>query len=167
MQGSKTEFVPVTSVGELDGQRFVAVALEVKLSVLVCTWLKSIEWSFHHEIGTRLLFCFALSVRHQSLPQGMHTMTIHAPCAAFCYVHVGHCSRVILFSVRLPGVSIGPQGGVLAAADASPEGRISIWSTDTWERQQTLTAGSTVTGLSLSSSHLAVGTGESMSKINV
>ncbi|KXZ55983.1 hypothetical protein GPECTOR_2g1535 [Gonium pectorale] len=50
------------------------------------------------------------------------------------------------------------KGDLLVAADASSSGRISVWDTSTWARQQTLTAGAPVTSLDASRTYIAAGT---------
>ncbi|KAG2445917.1 hypothetical protein HXX76_000520 [Chlamydomonas incerta] len=55
-------------------------------------------------------------------------------------------------------VAVAVKGDLLVAADASPSGRISIWDTATWQRQQTVTAGAPVTALDASRTYIAAGT---------
>ncbi|KAG2452482.1 hypothetical protein HYH02_002721 [Chlamydomonas schloesseri] len=55
-------------------------------------------------------------------------------------------------------VAVAVKGDLLVAADASPSGRISVWDTHTWERQQTITAGAPVTALDASRTYIAAGT---------
>ncbi|GIL70094.1 hypothetical protein Vretifemale_934 [Volvox reticuliferus] len=55
-------------------------------------------------------------------------------------------------------VAVTVKGDLLVAADASTSGRISIWDTATWTRQQTLTAEAPVTSLDASRTYIAAGT---------
>eukprot|EP00798_Chlamydomonas_sp_ICE-L_P028054 gene28054-31155_t len=57
-------------------------------------------------------------------------------------------------------VAMDIKGDVLASADSSPSGNISIWdvSSGEWKRKQTLQAGAAVASLALSDDFLAVGT---------
>ncbi|PNH02361.1 hypothetical protein TSOC_011668, partial [Tetrabaena socialis] len=55
-------------------------------------------------------------------------------------------------------VACAVKGDLLVAADASSSGRISIWDTSSWTRQQTLTAGAPVTCLDASRTYIAAGT---------
>ncbi|GIL47670.1 hypothetical protein Vafri_4431 [Volvox africanus] len=55
-------------------------------------------------------------------------------------------------------VAVTVKGDLLVAADASSSGRISIWDTTTWTRQQTLTAEAPVTSLDASRTYIAAGT---------
>ncbi|GLI58996.1 hypothetical protein VaNZ11_000819 [Volvox africanus] len=55
-------------------------------------------------------------------------------------------------------VAVTVKGDLLVAADASSNGRISIWDTTTWIRQQTLTAEAPVTSLDASRTYIAAGT---------
>lgn len=50
------------------------------------------------------------------------------------------------------------QAGLLAAVTAGPHGRINIWDTSEWKRQQTLEAGAEVVGMDMSDDFIAVGT---------
>lgn len=50
------------------------------------------------------------------------------------------------------------QAGLMVAADASPKGRVSVWSTASWRRLCTVEAGAPVSAMAVNHQYIAVGT---------